>query len=203
MIPRLRARRRRGYTIVELLMALTVLAIGVSGIIAMQKVTVSANRHARSLALATNIAQAWIDQLNADAVLWNHPSPRPDSPPSDIGETRWLNQIATNDGVWFEPEAVGQFGPAFDALGNVVPAAADPSQVVFCTHLRLTWLQPETGGSGLIRAEVRVFWLRDGGGGAVADGGLCNDGAVDQIGAAVTNYHFVYQTTAIKQNTAS
>ena len=62
----------RGYTIVELMMAITVLAIGVSGIIAMQKITVASNLHAKKLAIATQIARAWQDRLAVDASLWNH-----------------------------------------------------------------------------------------------------------------------------------
>ena len=50
---------------------------------------------------------------------------------------------------------------------------------------------------------MRVFWLRDGGGGTVNNATVCDpttDPAV--IEAATDRYHFVYQTTAIKQNTA-
>ena len=50
MTPReLRRRAQRGYTIVELVMSLAVLAIGASGVIAMQKVAVASNRHAKDL----------------------------------------------------------------------------------------------------------------------------------------------------------
>ena len=48
-----RRSRRRGYTIIELMMAISIMAIGVSGIIAMQKVTLAANQHATHLAVAT------------------------------------------------------------------------------------------------------------------------------------------------------
>ncbi len=60
-----------------------------------------------------------------------------------------------------------RFGKAFDALGSPLPddqAAA----ARFCTQVRLTNLYSAAGGNGrlagngLIRAEVRVFWLRDG-----------------------------------------
>lgn len=194
--------RARGYTIVELMMALAVLAIGVSGIIAMQKVTLAANQHARNLAIATHIAQSWQDQLAADAVLWNFPGPRPGA--IDTDDTRWLHHAfdPTEDGAWILPEYETDFGPAFDALGNVVPHDdLDTRHVAFCTHIRLTRLR-ETDGMGLIRSEVRVFWLREGGPGPVAPGNLCAPDDPDDVGDAVENYHFVYQTTALKQNTA-
>jgi prepilin-type N-terminal cleavage/methylation domain-containing protein len=197
---------RRGYTMVELMMALAVFAIGVSGIMAMHKVIVAANQHAKNLAIATHIAQAWQEQLAADAAQWNHPSPR-DPGRRDIDtDTTWLAQVVGNANTWIRPtfNATRDFGPMFDALGNVVPQASEP-QAQFCSHIRLSWLyndgQP-TPGNGLIRAEVRVFWLREGQG-ALGGTTLCDpNGVANAIGAAIERYHFVYKTTAVRQNTA-
>jgi prepilin-type N-terminal cleavage/methylation domain-containing protein len=199
-------RALRGYTIVELMMAISVMAIGVTGIIAMQKVTLTANQHAKNLAVATQIGGAWLDALAADALQWNSPGTR--SASTDIGDTRWLNNV---NGAWFRPAyaATMGFGPAFDGLGNPVDeAAVTAGQAVYCTHLRLTWLFPETGtangrpvtGNGLIRAEVRVFWQRDGGPGSGAVPCVAN-AVVNNISSAIDTYYFVYQTGAIRQNT--
>ncbi len=194
------ARRARGYTIVELMMALTVLAIGVTGIVSMQKVTVTANQHAKRLALATHIAQAWQDQLAADATQWNHPSPQ--NPVPDLSDTAWLDQVDQKAGAWFRPayDSALRFGAMFDALGNVTNNATEAQ---FCTHLRLTRLYSETNGNGLIRTEVRVFWQR-GGEAHVTDSPFCteNDEGAAEIGRAVENYHFVYNTSAVRQATA-
>jgi prepilin-type N-terminal cleavage/methylation domain-containing protein len=193
---------RRGYTIVELMMALTVLAIGVSGVIAMQKITVTSNQHAKNLATATHIAQAWQERLAADAAQWNHPSPTRNV--DDITDTRWLQQVVGTEGVWFRPgyDSALDFGAGFDALGNVV-AETDIAQAVYCTHLRLTRLYASTAGNGLIRAEIRVFWTRDGMGGTVDGQPVCAASTPAlNIQNASKRYHFVYQTTAIKQNTA-
>jgi prepilin-type N-terminal cleavage/methylation domain-containing protein len=197
----------RGYTIVELMMAISIFAIGVTGVISMQRVTIMANQHARALAVAAHIAQAWQEELTTDAVQWNHPSSTVGA--SDIGETIWLGEIADHND-WFQPDYDDdrKFGPAFDALGNPVNSAA---QAVFCTHIRLSWLYSETTpikGNGLIRAEVRVFWLRDGEGhfGAEPFCGGTTDiakvlGRSGDDGEA-HRYHFVYKTSAIRQNTA-
>lgn len=200
------ARRRlsRGYTIVELMMALGVFAIGVSGVIAMQKVTLASNRHAKNLAVATHIGQAWMEQLAADASQWNFPGPRNQGAASDIGDTDWL-QEADNTTDWFLPDWVGvrSFGPGFDALGNPV---ANVNQAAFCTHLRLTWLNRDNQGivgNGLIRAEVRVFWMREGNGGGATPDPICspNNDAI-AIGQRPELYHFVYNTSAIRQEAA-
>lgn len=194
-------RRSRGYTMVELLISIGVFAIGVTGVVAMQKVTLASNQHARALSIATRIAQSWQDQLAADAASWN--SPGPGGGASDLADTRWLQQVNPPPRGWFVPaySPDGLFGNAFDALGNVVPPG-QPQQAAFCAQVRLSWIMPENEGEGLIRSEVRVYWLRDGGGGHLdAPQPLCTVSNMARFEQAVERYHFVYQTTAIRQNT--
>jgi len=194
--------RQRGYTAVELMMAIGIFGIGVTGIIAMQKMTVVSNQHAKNLSIATHIAESWLDMLATDAVMWNHPSPQNAIP--DIGQTTWLQSVKLNANTandWILPtySTVLAFGPAFDALGNPVDPAAAPNSVAFCSHLRLSWLyQPTVSGNGLIRAEVRVFWLRDGQGFAQ---NMCAGAQVTNVGGATQTFHFVQKITAIRENT--
>lgn len=192
-------RLARGYTIVELMMSLTVLAIGASGVIAMQKVTLSTNRHAKNLSIATRVAQAWADQLTADAALWT-----PGLAPRDA--TTWLDEADPDDITeWFIPEysSTRDFGPEFDALGNPVDPADSAGIAHFCTHLRFAFMHSETTpavGNGAIRAQVRIFWRRDDGtadppGGAspcAIDDAEFIDGQ-DQL-------HVVYLTTAVRES---
>ena len=202
-------RGRAGYTIVELMMAITVLAIGVAGVIAMQKITVASNRHAKNLALASHIAQMWQERLAADAAQWNHPSPIRAGFRDLPTDTIWLKNVEGNANQWLRPAFdAGLFmGPAFTQLGFDTD---DMAQAVFCTHIRLNWLYPDDAqnnlsveGNGLIRTEVRVFWLREGGGGPVTTGGVCDANAdPDVIGDSINDYHFVYMTSTVKQNTA-
>jgi prepilin-type N-terminal cleavage/methylation domain-containing protein len=202
------AQRGRGYTVVELMMAITVFGIGVAGIISMEKVTSVSNQHAKNLAIATHIAESWLDMLRADAVAWNHPSPN--NTVADLGsDTFWLNQTVTNAnaGSWFLPgwnTALG-FGPAFDALGNPInTTVAGLGNVAFCSNLRLSYLYPPnpTTGNGLIRAEVRVFWLRDGQTSPQAGTNMCaTTMPTSLINGATANFHFVQKITGIRENT--
>ncbi len=194
--------RARGYTVVELLMALAVLAIGVSGVIAMQKVTVASNAHAKNLAIATHIAESWLDELAADAGQWNDTN--------DWNDTHWLANVGAEDGVpgpWFRPQyqALRRFGPAFDARGNPVVTDDIPEQAHFCSDLRLRWMSPQETvkrGAGLIRAEVRVFWRRNG---VVALAGdppahVCDISPLDFDGPDGRRlFHVVYLSTALRQ----
>jgi type IV pilus assembly protein PilV len=187
-----------GYTIVELLMSLSVLAIGVSGVIAMQRVTLETNRHAKDLAIATRIAESWADQLTADGTLWTTNAAGVNTLPS----TTWLAGTAAGTGTWILPaySAGLGFGPAFGALGQPRDPADHPELDHFCAHIRLALLQQNatTVGNGVIRAQVRVFWRRDDQAADAPAGNICTiDPATlaNNLGA----FHLVYLTTSIRQ----
>jgi prepilin-type N-terminal cleavage/methylation domain-containing protein len=181
----------RGYTVVELMMALAIFAIGATGVLAMQIIASHTNAHAKNIAVATQLARSWQDNLTMDALLWGGPELWPLG-----GNTRWVQEVGTQGGQWFLPtaNAGGTFGPGADALGNF----ATDTDVVFCAHLRLIRLL-DTPNAELVRTEVRVFWPK----GEVAwqDGDpYCDAGAApDDIGAATDQFHFVYHTSAVRQ----
>lgn len=201
-------RSERGYTVVEVMMSMTLLAIGVSGVIALQKVTTTSNRHARNVAVATQIVRAWQEQLAVDAARWTGPSPR--QPIANLGNTTWLGDVTTTADAWFRPtyDSTRNFGAAFDALGNPIPDA-QAAAAAYCVHIRLHQLRSDTlptVGNGAIRADVRVFWLRDGQR-PVGTDPLCSinqaqPASAAAVGAAPNRYHFVQATTAVRQNAA-
>lgn len=198
----MKRRGQRGYTAVELMMAIGIFGIGVTGIISMQKVTSVSNQHAKNLSIATHIAESWLDMLTADATTWTSPSRSGGT--RKIDATTWLKDTkpsANTVNHWVLPlySPILEFGPAFDALGNPVDAAANPGSVAFCSHLRLSYLyQPTTNdGNGLVRAEVRVFWLREGQGFAQD---MCAAAQVVNVGNAKDTFHFVQKITAIREN---
>lgn len=198
-VSRDRAQRARGYTVVELMMAMAVMTIGFGGIFAMQKVSVVSNMNSKNLAIATHVGQSFLDELAAEAHTWT----------SRDGFTRtaWLQQVGV-EGVepqWFVPafSATRQLGEAFDALGSVVPPENVEADAQFCVHLRLSWLARTANagktGAGLVRAEVRVYWKREGvallGGGVV--GPCVAIAAFDAADPAA--FHTVYLSTALRQ----
>ncbi|MCC6528558.1 MAG: hypothetical protein IT373_38280 [Polyangiaceae bacterium] len=210
-----RRRRDAGYTIVEVMMALGLLTTGIVGIVAMEKTSILGNASARNLDAARTVASTWIERLRADGVAWTDAGGMP-----NIGNTRWLKAVGADfptvtppEGVWFvpdtDPNATDGISETADVRGQDTAA---PSEVAFCTHVRLTQLLPT-----MVRAEVRVFWLRDSGYGkgqgtnANAESGtlngadLCNaDPAyVDAISDEVRRYHFVYVSSAILRNDAA
>jgi prepilin-type N-terminal cleavage/methylation domain-containing protein len=190
---RRRARRAsRGYTLVELMMALALLAVSVIGIISLLKVTATTNGHAKNLAMAQRIAQAWAGQLQMDS-------------------TQWVNAIPTgsflnSNAIWQRPAYSRGFGAAFDGFGNPLPDE-EVAGARFCAHVRMSWLYPNTmavAGNGVLRAEIRVFWLRDGAAPLDTVQSMCSktqsDDQAAKIGLTTDRYHFVYQTVGLRQH---
>lgn len=199
----LRSRARRGYTVLEVMIALTLLTVGVSGVVAMQKVTSVSNRDARDLAIANQIARTWVDRLRTDAIGWNLPSPSAPSGSDIETDTVWLKNTGSVEG-WFHPEtdATRHASAAFDRHGTDLATLPTGEAPAFCSHLRLSWLYGPGTPPLLIRAEVRVFWLREGGGGLPSGmDSFCDpDATITNLGSATQNFRFVYAATAIKQN---
>lgn len=148
-----RRARSRGYNAVEVLMAMTIFAIGAGGVISMQKTSVQANYDARTLDVATTLTRTWQERLARDAMSWKAPGA--------LTSTTYLNnnvQNANNSLTWFVPTATTPLlggSPAFDLLGRDVEINA--ANMIFCTQIRLEWLGTT---QTLIRAEVRVVWPR-------------------------------------------
>ena len=187
--------RRRGYTVIEVMSAMTLFAIGAAGVIGMQRVTIQGGADARNFDIATNIAREWEHRLQRDALSWTEPNSLVSS--SNLDSTRWLaTPNITN--TWRVPAvgpAVPGYAAAFDLLGHDIDPA-DPDHV-FCVHYRLDWIAPNpTGASptGLLRAEVRVVWAR-----LESAPPACNDLTVDTA-ANRNKYHFVNVATAIRGN---
>ncbi len=191
-------RHASGYTVVELMMSLAVFATGVTGVIAMERATVTSNQLSKNVAIANGVAQAWLSALATDATLWTSTS--------DVSKTNWLASIAAADDLWQLPtyNPTLQLGSQFDGFGSPVQTNG-----IFCAQIRLTWLygdqsaQQATGvkGNGLIRTEVRVFWPRDD---SVRVANDCTNPAQSTVGAVTTGlqtgmYHVVLQAGAVRQ----
>jgi len=214
----------RGYTAIEVLISLSVFAVGAAGVIGMLRSSVQGNMDARKLDVANSIARTWMERLRRASMTWtlpgaSNPTTNLNAPNNDaatlLGATR-VNTTATPN--WFVPnngalsaDNLEGNSAAFDLLGRDLPdgewdTATDgtsQSNAVFCTHVRLDCAvpNPNAGGAGcpLIRATVRVFWPRKLSGAPPLD--FCRPGRVAEVEANGANlYHFVYLTSAIRQN---
>lgn len=199
-----RSSERRGYTAVEVLVAMTLFAIGAAGVIGMQKASLQGNADARRFDIGTGIANEWIARLRADAMTWTQPNAAVTN--NNVGtNTVWLRDAAwlgtplgANTG-WLLPrvDATRTSGVsyAFDSLGREV--AADSDDRFYCVNYRLDWLKPDPNQATLgllMRAEVRVFWPRF----SQAQPADCKPTTAN--GADATRFHFLYSATTIRRN---
>jgi prepilin-type N-terminal cleavage/methylation domain-containing protein len=207
-----RHRRRKdpndksGYSLIEVMMALAILAVGTTGVIALQKVSLVGNTNARMGDGARQVAGTWVERLKADALTWNDPMGT-----SDLADTRWLNASTVYNPVnppnatsWvLAPSVPNWSSPVADIHGADV---LDTNSVdgVFCTHLQLSRAvqkQYSLGGSThaiAMRAVVRVVWRRD-----LGPFVECRDTNPQDIETNDERYGFYYVTTLIGQEEAS
>ena len=188
-------RGRRGYTVVEVLSAMTLFAIGAAGVIGMQRVTIQGGADARNFDVATNIAREWQHRLQRDSLAWTQPNSLVST--TNIDDTLWLDAANIND-AWRVPvpgPAIEGYSAAFDLLGRDV--APDADDRAFCVHYRLGWVADSKNGvspTAIIRAEIRVVWSR-------LEYGPPNCASLTVTSAAERNrYHFVNVTTALRGN---
>lgn len=194
--------RARGFTLLEVMMALTILAIGMLGIVALQAATVGSTQDASQFSVANAVARTWVQRLQRDAQRWNHPSAFKSS--DDIADTAWLQLVDTSSNMWVRPNASSlepNASPAFDKNGDDIPLSDSVRLVdaVYCAHVRLRRMYPD-----LIKAEVRVFWKkRRLGDGPLytthgLTGGICSTvGREAVLGADVSNFHWAYTVAGI------
>jgi type IV pilus assembly protein PilV len=160
------ARASRGYTIVEVLLSMTVLAIGASAVMSMQKATLQGNLDARKTDMANSIARMWVERIRRDAMQWTLPSPA-NPTGNNFANASLLQYVGT--GGWVRPDAyAGQtppVSPGFDLLGRDIPTAglmpaSGGQPPMFCVNIQETYLYTDTNNNNLIRVDVRVLWVR-------------------------------------------
>jgi Tfp pilus assembly protein PilV len=188
----------RGFTAVEVLIAMTIMIIGASAVMSMQKASVLGNLDARKTDIANSIARTWVERLQRDSMQWTLPSPS-NPTGNNFASALLLNHI---DAGWFLPSDYLTSGAngnsyAFDILGRDLPltdittTCAPWSCAQFCVDVQLTTLVTNQ----LFRAQVRVSWPR---GIRNAPASFCS-AALDKQ-PDTTMYHSIYVTTAIKEN---
>jgi prepilin-type N-terminal cleavage/methylation domain-containing protein len=218
-----RSQKDRGYTAIEVLMAMSVFAIGAAGIIGMQRASIQGNFDARRLDLANSLAREWVERLRRDAMLWTTAAPAISGPATDITATKYIN-LYRDTGGWALPVGPAPpdgcpsttsganadgFCPAFDPFGRDL-AADHFADAAFCVNVRIdTAATDPAGNRTAVRAMVRVYWPR----GLVAapfSSGTDRFCSAAALGAATVGgpdsatalqiYHFVQTVTLITYN---
>ncbi|HTJ83331.1 MAG TPA: hypothetical protein VL400_16545, partial [Polyangiaceae bacterium] len=152
--PNHRARRRlraerAGYTIVEIMIALGVLAIGGSAIIAMQRVSVMGTISAQNLVNASTIASGYASRVEAEgASTWTVNNS------TGLAGTIFNRGMTTQD-TWIDadPNGTGTDESMVDLRGR----AATGTNVAYCSFVRISKLADDT-----VRVDVRTLYSKQG-----------------------------------------
>jgi prepilin-type N-terminal cleavage/methylation domain-containing protein len=196
--PKPPGRRARGFSVVEVMMALAVLTLGAGGVITMQKATLFSNTRARDLVTANGIAQTWMERMRTDALAWTNPS----GVPNLTSATLWLRNAAGAQPIgsgWVTPATSVTTGypsgvPVADVMGADI-FSGDPSAPGFCTQVRLTQFSTNPNLwalSRMIRIEVRVYWDQT--------GRTINCAAALPTDYQLSRYGFVYLVSSVLEN---
>jgi type II secretory pathway pseudopilin PulG len=163
---------RAGYTILEVLIGVLVMAIGIVGVLAMQTTSVQASRAAYDARIATELAETVLERIQRDSLLWGQ-----DGNPGNWGSGAWLNSALTGTvtNTWeLPPTPVGTVGrsPTFNDLGLAERDTGQGAEITrrntrFCVDYQAQWLR----GATFARIVVRVRWPR----GREGQGVLRND----------------------------
>jgi len=222
--PRRSRAHRLGYTAIEVLVALTLFAVGTAGVLSLQRVSIVGASDARQTDIATAIGAEWVERLRQDSLAWTLPSAADPLGPSNLTTATKIlgvNAIpigptgtsdAGADTPWITPPTPGSAAalldlgsPAYDLVGRALTTvdigSVPPQPPHFCVQYRLQWLVPSppptpTSGPPLIRAEVRVLYLTSGG--AIG----CAAGTGDPIAPAgfPAGFRSIHLTTSLRQN---
>ena len=142
----------RGFTIIEVLIAVVVSAVGFAAIFSMQIASMQGNIAAREMGAAVNLAERHAEQLRADAFMWT-------------GLQRPAGRLSAAASRWHTMTDVvgGRDGVPVDHNGRPHASADDDGTPLarqrFCVHY---WYEP-LGAlyDGILNARVRVIWPRD------------------------------------------
>lgn len=161
--PRRRPGRARGFTMIEVMMAVVVFAAAAAGLLAFQEALMRSNSSANDVTSATYIAEFWLEQGRAESLLWNV-----DGTDLTPARTPLLAPLGLNVGTagfatgWLALPMMGT-RPAGAPLNRYLetwpgPAGETRDYAEFCVQYRLAVLVPNE----IVRVEVRVMWFKQG-----------------------------------------
>ncbi len=200
-----RRTREAGYTLVEVMLAVSVLFVGTAGFTYMQGTSARAVQGAQEQAVAVHVLETWMDRIRRDATLWRAPGLN--------GFNNSTQYLAGDFDVWRVPALVEEESHrlyrAADAYGRDV--AAGPG-ARYCVNLRVRpvhyWtpaggpVPPSDAAIDALRVDVRVWWSRRGVAGLQAqlraDGGENCDAVPEPDGFTPDRYQSVAASTMVR-----
>ncbi len=223
----LRSARRAGFTMIEVMMGLAILAVGAAAVIALLKFTLLGTLDGRHVANASLVTSSYIERMRTASIAWNDPDNldvaemdgiAPDMPAPGFGTAAVAARATPGvPGPWI------YFGGTADtarATLDGTQAAAGGANAAYCTHIRITWtsrptpnnaVTPRVPAGDIFRVELRTLWARSGRSiGADCDAAPAtfttllasptNTAAIASATRRRSEYGVVYMTTFIRRS---
>jgi len=140
----MRVRNQRGFTLLEVLIAVAISSIGFAAVFAMQVGSMQGNIAAREQGAAAALGERFVEVLRRDSYLWTG--------------TTLPGRLAATAGEWHSltPDPVDHNGLVNRTVDPANGSAFDRQR--FCVHY---WLQPLSKTyDGVINLRVRIIWPR-------------------------------------------
>jgi prepilin-type N-terminal cleavage/methylation domain-containing protein len=204
-------RRRHGFTVMEVMIAIAVMTVGSMAIVGMQVQAQRQNQLAREYLIATQFAQTWSERLKLDALLWTQVAVLNGNPTvaQVLQNTNYLGDLIGTGAAFMPitPAPVGFHKPGATHQGYDIPGTSglnypDPLNATatrghsFCADVRLAWVY----FGRTLRADVRVYWPKPGIVVSAPFTGCSDlpDALRPGTGPEVDNYHVVYLPNVLR-----
>ncbi|MBI4847768.1 MAG: prepilin-type N-terminal cleavage/methylation domain-containing protein [Nitrospirae bacterium] len=166
-----RQKTEKGFTLVEVMVALVVLLVGMLGVIGMQYYAVTGNAFSREMRIATSLGEDLVEQM--DAMPYLKPdgtlnlasgtdTPKPPDPNDEAGRIALLGKKSSENAElftrtwWVVPDCVSldltnddPNDPCNRAIATACSATGDPDPVrnvpVCAIRARTCWTDPKSG----------------------------------------------------------
>lgn len=157
--------RRAGFSVIELLIVVAITSIGFVALLDLQVSSIKGLSYPAQLTAAVNLGEHFLQTLRMEAIEWT-PQSSWDDPNLRYLSTMNQNANPNDPNAWqigtgeigapdFFVDQAGSDGVYDVGLLREFPARENPR---FCLHYRLSFTN---ASQRLIRAEVRVMWLRN------------------------------------------
>ncbi len=144
---RARMKRQRGFSLIEVMVAVAIMTVGATGLVMMQGATTRGNIVAQEQTIAVNIAQTWVERLKRESQNWSAAGGLITPNLSQGAGTPYLAQ----------PTLAGE-SALFTSMGVDTSTA---SEVKYHVRLVNTVVHQEAGLPDAVRVDVTVYWFRE------------------------------------------
>ena len=133
---------RRGFTVLEIMIAMLVISMGIVALYSMQVVAIEGNVTAQEITQATQLAERWAERMRRESITWTARPPALLEPSDDNGDWRDATSEMVNKDFISRTDD---------------PQVIDPR---YCIKYRVSTVPRGEADPRVLRVDVRVVWPR-------------------------------------------